>query len=212
MIRYGRSLFVHVPKTGGTWVRQLLLKHGGKTYSYEHDIPQRHRISIALRRSTPFCFVRHPVDFVYSVWKHWSGNPICRVNCTNAGRHKYWDKRAHAHIYCACVIEGDVNATLRAFTQQAPGFVSEVYRVFTARCRHVGRYESLRSDLARILHLIEGNLDPSLESSIAEEVSVNVSRGADQQIDPQVARSFMEREPCSALYGYWDLPDSMGKS
>ena len=68
-----RSLFVHVPKTGGTWVRAAIAAAGidahesGPPETHDHfgvfDLPA----DLLAGRFT-FGFVRHPVDWLKSRW------------------------------------------------------------------------------------------------------------------------------------------------
>ena len=59
------SMFIHVPKTGGRWVKQMLFNYvegakavGDAVYD-SHNTPMTHKQT--------FAFLRHPMTFVHSL-------------------------------------------------------------------------------------------------------------------------------------------------
>ena len=62
------SMFIHVPKTGGRWVKQMLFNYvegakavGDAVYD-SHNTPMTHKQT--------FAFLRHPMTFVHSLFHH----------------------------------------------------------------------------------------------------------------------------------------------
>lgn len=202
MVVYKKALFVHVPKTGGSWVTEVLKRGGGKDFAYSHDIPQHHRAYIFLRRLQPFCFVRHPLLIVCSLWKHWSGNPQCRVNNADEKLYKMWDKKAYGRILCDCIDERDVNRTIENFLTRQPLFITELLHKYTGHCEHVGRHENLRSDLISIIEKINGEMPESLRELILFEEPVNVSMGKDMSLDRRLVERFVKEETVCSEFGY----------
>jgi len=207
MIEYQKALFVHIPKTGGSWVRSILKEHGGKQYSYPHDLPQNHKLHILWHRLKPFSFIRHPLCFVYSLWKHWSGDPQCRINNSDRNLHYQWDKRVYGPLYCDCIVEGDINLTVHNFTTKAQGLVSMQYDRFLKHCAYFGRHEEIQEDLLSILYSINGNVDSLLAEAIISKPAVNVSKGNDMPVDRTIATRFIENEPACLKYQYNYIPD-----
>ena len=62
------SMFIHVPKTGGRWVKQMLFNYvegatavGDEIYN-SHNTPPTHKQT--------FAFLRHPMTFAHSLFHH----------------------------------------------------------------------------------------------------------------------------------------------
>jgi hypothetical protein len=144
-------LFLHAPKTGGTWVTVALEAVG---ISYERiwtRLGAGNRGHPTLLESATFtdrftfAFVRHPLDLYRSFWADnmrvgWPPN------------RPFYDLRSdHFPTY--------VDRILR----QHPGFFSEHLEEFTgppeAQIAFVGRYESLVDDLVRALSLAGEEFD-----------------------------------------------------
>lgn len=188
-------------------MENALLSHGGTRFSYSHDIPENKRIHIYLARLKPFCFVRHPLSFVYSIWRHWSGNPVCRMNNSNPKKRVMWDKKYTADFYCAAICEESFPQTVLNFSEQWPGFVTWLYTRFTTGCFYVGRFENLRTDLFHAIRLINGSVTDELKTAIFQSQPQNQSAGPHSTVSRDLAERFMKNEPCAQQYGYDYMPD-----
>lgn len=207
MIRYQKALFLHVPKTGGSWIRSILREAGGKDVSYPHDIPANKKFYMMTRNVKPFCIIRHPLDYVYSIWKHWSGNPRCRINNMNPKKNYMWDKQHTGRIYAENIIEGDFEKTIANFNENWPGFVSWLYGQYMRDSFFIGKYERLREDFERALILINGQISDELRHLIHSRESVNVSLGAAAELSEDMALRFIGQEPVAKAWGYDYLPE-----
>jgi len=207
MVRYKKTIFVHVPKTGGSWVRSVLIKNGATEFSYPHDLIQHHYLKIKIIGLKPFCFIRHPLMFIYSLWRHWAGNPQCRINNSNKKMYYQWDKKAYGEILCRNIVESDINATLQNFTCNHPGFVSGLYNCFTKGCILVGKYERIKEDLLQFLYQFNGSIEYPLFIDILNSTRVNVSQGDKLLVDKKIALEFMANEEACLRYGYFYLPE-----
>ena len=207
MTRYKNALFVHVPKTGGSWIKSVLRQSGGQDVSYAHDVPANNRLYMLTRKVRPFCIIRHPLEFVYSVCRHWSGNPRCRASNSDVKKAYMWDKRHTAGFYCENIVEGDLEKTIANFTENWPGYVSWLYAQFMRDCFYVGRHERLKDDFERALLLINGSIDQELRTLILETKPVNVSKGREAVVAEDLARRFLDQEPIARTWGYDYLPD-----
>jgi len=151
-------LFVHVPKTGGTWLRRGLTD-AGLVAGEEADPgvapwPVLASATTGMRRShatarsighdsaRSFCFVRHPLAWYRSLWAH--------------GARDGWEPNDFALDQYGCndFLEF-MDRCLRAFPT---GFVSLLYRIYTEGAGFVGRYERLGEDLRAALE--RAGLDP----------------------------------------------------
>src|SRR5690554_2154873 len=162
MIQLNKALFTHILKTGGSWVRQLLLQNDGVAFSYAHDLPQHHGKKIKKLKLIPFGFVRHPLELLYSLWRHWSGDENCRINNLNEKLYWQWDKKNYGAILANCIVEQDINATVFNFVGNYPGFFSNLIDIYTKECKHIGRYENITEDLMDILFKINGSINEQL--------------------------------------------------
>lgn len=165
----GDGVFLHLPKTGGTWVTSALedmglirchfaAKHADMERAMHclRDAPGRYVEAVfkagplwqrRVRRGFKFCFVRHPLSWYESWWIYMSGrnwNP--------------WgvDPRGRARWHPNAAIDGlgdpDFNRFVRNVLEQHPGYVSALYASYaTAAIDYVGKQERLADDLIAVL-------------------------------------------------------------
>ena len=207
MVQLDKALFVHIPKTGGTWVRELLLENNGVKFSYPHDLPQHHTKKIKKLKLEPFCFVRHPLELLYSLWKHWSGDENCRLNNLNPELYWQWDKKEYGFLLAECIVEGDINATVSNFVTKYPGFFSAILDKYSKRCKYIGRYENIKEDLMDIVFKANGEVQEHLLIDIYANKKVNESKGNEGSLSKELALRFISKEPACFLYNYTYLPE-----
>jgi len=141
-----KSIFLHVPKTGGSWVKAVLLQstdlvveRGGNW----HSIPEGKAYPGKFR----FAFVRHPLTWYQSFWafnmklNKWNKGP-----CRSLGSCK----------------SPDFNVFVSNVVGKFPkGFLSSyLYPKFTGAANFVGRYENLTEDLILALTKAKETFDP----------------------------------------------------
>jgi hypothetical protein len=146
-----RMLFLHVPKTGGTWVAAAL-QAGGVEYerlwtrlgpgSRGHATLEQAR---AHADRFTFAFVRHPLDILRS---RWAGS-----------MRDGWPESRLLHD----ARSDDFATFVDRVVELHPGFVGARFEEFTgppeAPISFVGRYESLVDDLVRALDLAGEDYD-----------------------------------------------------
>jgi len=141
----GRTwIFLHIPKTGGSWFREAIKLATGKPYSHvgqQHShFPElaNHINPDTIKSAYYFAFVRHPITWYQSRWafrvKHgWHmSHPIDR-NCSS-NDFREWVDNLLIH---------------------KPGWVSTLYKVYIERVPsgeiNVGTMENLVTDATNIL-------------------------------------------------------------
>lgn len=140
--------FLHVPKTGGSWVARVLENEGLILWWFDEKHADRKRLmkieSRYWQKKLPsFCFVRHPLAW-YESWYRYQCQPQFD-----------WLKWSYKPHHPCAVLDGlgdyDFNRFIANVIKRAPGFVSRMYRSFTDGTTFVGRQEHLADDLSAAL-------------------------------------------------------------
>jgi hypothetical protein len=144
------SVFLHVPKAGGTWVREVLKNAKltqdeltsissdesteGKMRSW-HCVPQDKSI---FDGKYVFCFVRHPLTWYQSHWafrkrnKNWNQGNRLDEKCQS----KYFDKF--------------ISNVVKEFPE---GYLHWLYGFYTQHADFIGKVENLQQDLMKALDM-----------------------------------------------------------
>jgi len=181
-----RAMFYHIPKCGGTWVRQAMENAGiaCKTapITWRHPFgPMIHRTHAApgnVRDDArggrfAFTFVRHPVEWYRSYWTSIQGvRP----------RGNWWLDR---------LPRDDLNEWALALIAQYPGFVTDLYRQY-APVEFVGKRERLPDDLVEALTQAGETFDEDALRA-TPRVNVGATVGVDT-FEPGVLDAIREAE------------------
>lgn len=153
MLVLQNSIFMHIPKTGGSWCRKALeplVFHG--TTLHLLSIPNvEGEPWLEPRRNNVFCTVRHPVTWFTSYWKHrmrggWHHEAVSDQT-----------RKAYGHIVeirdrldrdCKSEV---LDVFLMNVVRKHPGWLSEFTGIWTPYCSVVMRQENLESNLLRTL-------------------------------------------------------------
>ena len=143
-----RSVFYHIPKTGGTFVRLSLrqagfcvnLEVGGHNHTYPSQCRIKNRFS--------FAFVRHPLSWYESYW-------------TYKQYISKWDPR---NTVDANTQSEKFSTFIQKMIDTYPGYVSCIYQLYTEidtpnEINFIGRQENLREDLCHALTEAGENFD-----------------------------------------------------
>ena len=201
MIITPNSVFLHVPKTGGNFVRELVRPMAIEESQYTHAVlvPPHHYNNV-------FCFVRNPWSWYVSVYNFYqSGStqyalPRVKTPILNAlGPNATFDdfirnttfptlafrtklKNINTIIKNTTLVDlsTDINnpAGLNGdesainFTNQETSFYYAILERYVPLCTIIGKYENLRSDLVKILTQT-GEITDALVSEINKKPPVN---------------------------------------
>ncbi len=177
------SVFLHVPKTGGTWIKHVLddlnliqaplgHMHSDWERSFWHDKLHRDlkvaryllRRAVGSPKAPPridpecfkFCFVREPLRWYESYW---------RFMQSKNWDWKTWGDEKDPYRWHPCTMvnrleSSDFNTFVHHVNQRRPGFVTEMYGWYVRPgIGFVGKQERLRHDLIRALSLMNVKID-----------------------------------------------------
>jgi hypothetical protein len=158
---FSNAVFLHVPKTGGTWVKAAVARAGIEFDEYIVDGDIHGDLSYCpCRDRFTFAFVREPLSLYQAYWRF----------KTMVG----WDARNPFDMDTqATAFDAWVENVLRL----EPAWCSRMFEDYVGRTPEegidfVGRYESLADDLVRALRMIGISFH---EQAIRETPPVNVS-------------------------------------
>lgn len=178
-IQADKFVFVHIPKTGGTWVRETLKRHGPKEWNMRITAAHCAIETLDPGDRTVFAVVRNPWDWYvsrYFFWgTHWldktGGYSRPRALWTDLERH--WDDvfrkeppnpAGFRRVTAEQVRAGD---TLSATQERFLGA-----RDLWMPCR----FEKLRTDVAALLARIHGPLPEPLSRALLDRPAEMRSR------------------------------------
>ena len=185
------AVFLHIPKTDGSWVEYSLPKLGIETEPEPtmDGVTYRHAPLAMLKQRPPFVFtfVRHPLAWYESWWKFQAGNWTIHEPGV-------W----HPQRCLEKCASDDFSEFIRLCIRLEPSYVSRMYEWFIgpAGFDHVdfiGRHEQLGSDLVHVLSRLGQTVDLETVTQLPRE---NVSQRAfgDPVWDPELKRQILELE------------------
>tara|TARA_R110000751_G_scaffold23590_7_gene65195 strand:+ start:4167 stop:4829 length:663 start_codon:yes stop_codon:yes gene_type:complete len=163
-----KSLFLHIPKTGGTWVKKVISK--AQIETFEHGSTHAHfpelfkyRDEMFYDKKYVFAFVRHPLSWYQSIWvyrmKHgWSMDHPLDYNCASNDFHEFVRN---------CIKfkpSGWVSWMYASFIENSLGLVD-----------FVGKQESLTDDLIYALNEAGEEFDEDIVRSAERVNAANIN-------------------------------------
>ncbi len=139
MLILPKSCFLHVAKTGGSWVKKAIIASGIEYEDYRIDgNPHVGLSECPVPNKFKFAFVRHPVDLYRSYWQ---------FKMTNE-----WDVKNQLDMECK---SDDFNGFIRNVLDKYPGCFGDSLISFVGdgenEIEFVGKYENLVEDLIAAL-------------------------------------------------------------
>lgn len=166
-----RLLILHIPHTGGTWIKAALSSWGVGFEQADglgdHNLPEAYDHPGVARA----VFIRHPVTWLESMWRgHHGGWPVDRPG-TAMVRERYWSpNRLLGRLFG----ERDFEAFIRRYLEEQPGFVGRMVEWFVGppgwpKVDFVGRQERLRDHLVELLRKSgwQGEAPPVLPENVS---------------------------------------------
>jgi hypothetical protein len=188
-----RAVFLHVPKTGGSWVGAALRAAGVRFDEYLIEGDPHGDPSYCPRPDAfKFAFVRHPLDVYRSYW---------RFKMDRFDGRRPWDAQNPFDRDCA---SPDFDEFVRKVVEQYPGWCSRMFEDYvgpaTREIEFVGRFERLRQDLVRALTLAGERFD---ERAIMTTPPENASVWPSPAWTPALERAALESERDALVrFGY----------
>jgi hypothetical protein len=185
MVITPRSVFIHLPRTGGCWVSTAIAASGVPRFAAE-----QHCTPDVILPATPdresFTFVRHPVAW----WRSW------------------WAFTGHAGAWPSsgslftpvirCCLWPSYADFMERVLADIPGEYSRLVNRYTAGVHHVGRTENLAADFTRIWARM-GEPAPGRLPGPVNTGTYDVRSASTPEIDAEITRT--EAAVISAYYG-----------
>ena len=151
-LKAGNALFIHIPKTGGSWVRKYFEQTGMET----KEIGANHTTSAELGdvEELTFCFVRHPLTWYQSYWKY----KQTMKTRTNPPIDQFVDLPFAEFVTKVLAEHGD--------------YLYWFYSMFIKNAKYIGKQENLRADFETVLRLAELPIDRTLLGGPDENKSI----------------------------------------
>jgi hypothetical protein len=195
MLILNNAVFLHVPKTGGSWIKAAITNAG---IDYEEHLvdgdPHGDLSYCPCRDRFTFAFVRDPLSLYRSYWRFKMG----QFRMTTE-----WDCRNPFDVACAApTFTGFVENVLRL----EPAWCSRAFEDYvgppTREIDFVGRFEYLMADLVRALYRSRTPFD---ERAIRNTPPINVSTvdaGLAQWSDALAQRVRRSEQDAILRFGY----------
>lgn len=169
-IKIKNATFLHIPKTGGTWIRNYFKESNvhyeelGRTHSHCGELKET--------KDLIFCFIRHPLTWYRSYWE-------CKQHIPDRGG-GYLDE----------IVDLSFHEFIKDILQTQPGYLTGFYKGYTECCRFIGKQESLKKDLNSLLKYLR---IPYNKSYLCERKKENVVP-SDQRYTKELAFAIMKAE------------------
>lgn len=181
-----RSVFVHIPRTGGTWLRNLCRHLRIATLESRDDFYNHCRVADlppAIRSLPSFSIVRHPLTWIRSRWQF-----SLKINAWN-------EKRLHGiHREFDRLTRPSLSETVQQILTHRPGLVGETFREVTAGATYIIRTCDLPLAAVAVLEQVEGVTKETITQALCACPPVNKSEPCLAVLDRRLKSDFLASE------------------
>lgn len=209
-----KCVCLHMPKTGTTWRENIFDKNADILNLKQVKDKHAPMAEIVLELSSKdmfktrtlgyrfFTFVRHPADWLSSIWSDWVFQGRKESIANNYANRGTWDNTFIAWPIANFFDAESLDKTVQNMINHYPDYVQYIYSSYTMGCDWVGKFESMSSDLKSFLTEVHYNND-DLVMSIENETPVNVSVTREQNISATTREQLFHcAEGIYHKYGY----------
>lgn len=147
-LRLPNSCFIHVPRTGGLWLGELLHQNQVKVQVLKGDIDSHFTYSQLpdrWRNLTSFSFIRQPYDWAFSRWSHAIKHHTVQ-DWRHEGIHREFDE----------LVGNSFQKTVRNILRKSPGLVTRTFNEMQDGVDYLIRTEDLPNEAISLIECLEG--------------------------------------------------------
>jgi hypothetical protein len=183
ILLHGGATFLHIPKTGGSWVTKTLYENNLVKTSFSHKHADMERVlnfsrhycgnyirqSIKLQtnlqkeieNSFKFCFVRNPFQWYESYWRYACGVNWKCFTLNKESKQALPRRNWHPNYILHECKNDDFNVFMENILQRYPGYVTSMFSLYTPpqEIDFIGKTESLIDDLIYVLKKLDIKFD-----------------------------------------------------
>jgi len=161
-----QALFLHIPRTGGTWVNWAMgvagipvekwLRVGPRYRPRKHTILPHYHLHNLNKVRCVFCFVRHPVAYYVSLWRFYA-----RIAPWASERFQQMAENLPPRAVSEAEVrwKPDFREWIEEMLEEEPGWVTRWIERYVGPergelCHYIGRQETLEDDFAEVMGIV----------------------------------------------------------